>query len=130
MSASDRHFVHEPPTIRYLAVYPQTLGHLRFIAIGDVELQVDGHQLFVRGAPVNLPHKEFLLLRQLMGNAGRVVSRRELLDAAWGPRTADRKYLEVHIRRLRCRIEENPDSPTHIRTVRGVGYVFDFPPDS
>ncbi|MGB7795583.1 MAG: response regulator transcription factor [Pseudonocardiaceae bacterium] len=103
---------------------------LRIIRIGDVELHLDGHRLLVRGTPVHLPHKEFVILRQLMDNAGRVVTRRELLDNAWGPdRTDARNYLEVHIRRLRTKVESDVDGPTRIRTVRGVGYVFDLPQD-
>ncbi|MDQ3900093.1 MAG: winged helix-turn-helix domain-containing protein [Actinomycetota bacterium] len=117
-----------PEASRYLPVDPQTLGRLRILKIGDVELQLDGHRLLVRGTPVHLPHKEFVILRQLMDNAGRVVSRRELLDNAWGPDRADvRNYLEVHIRRLRTKIEDDVDRPTRIRTVRGVGYIFDLP---
>ncbi|MGH3671143.1 MAG: winged helix-turn-helix domain-containing protein, partial [Pseudonocardiaceae bacterium] len=88
------------------------------------------HRLVVRGIPIHLPHKEFVILRQLMENAGRVVPRRELLDNAWGPDRADvRNYLEVHIRRLRAKIESDVAMPTRIRTVRGVGYVFDLPQD-
>lgn len=118
----------EPEASRYLPVDPQTLGRLRILRIGDVELQLDGHRLLVRGVPVHLPHKEFVILRQLMDNAGRVVTRRELLDNAWGPDRADvRNYLEVHIRRLRTKIESEVDRPTRIRTVRGVGYIFDLP---
>ncbi|MGH3857320.1 MAG: winged helix-turn-helix domain-containing protein, partial [Pseudonocardiaceae bacterium] len=84
----------------------------------------------VLGTPVHLPHKEFVILRQLMNNAGRVLTRRELLDNAWGPhRTGVRNYLEVHIRRLRRKIESDPDRPTRIRTVRGAGYIFDLPVD-
>ncbi|MDQ4103362.1 MAG: winged helix-turn-helix domain-containing protein [Actinomycetota bacterium] len=95
-----------------------------------MELQLDGHRLVVRGTPVHLPHKEFVILQQLMDNAGRVVTRRELLDNAWGPDRADvRNYLEVHIRRLRAKIESDVDRPTRIRTVRGVGYIFDLPED-
>lgn len=115
----------------YRSVDPQTLGRLRVLRIGDVELQLDGYRLLVRGTPVHLPHKEFVILRQLMDNAGRVVTRQELLDNAWGPDRADaRNYLEVHIRRLRTKIETDLDRPTHIRTVRGVGYVFDLPHDN
>ena len=79
---------HEPTDIPqthpypYSLVDPHTLGRLRILRIGDVELQLDGHQLLVRGTPVHLPHKEFVILRQLMDNAGRVVTRRELLDHA------------------------------------------------
>jgi DNA-binding response OmpR family regulator len=117
-----------PEANHYLSVDPQTLGRLRILRIGDVELQLDGHRLLVRGTPVHLPHKEFVILCQLMNNAGRVVTRRELLDNAWGPDRADvRNYLEVHIRRLRMKIESDVDQPTRIRTVRGVGYIFDLP---
>jgi DNA-binding response OmpR family regulator len=115
-------------TSRYLSVDPRTLGRLRILKIGDVELQLDGYRLLVRGIPVHLPRKEFVILQQLMDNAGRVVTRRELLDNAWGPDRADvRNYLEVHIRRLRTKIESAVDRPTYIRTVRGVGYIFDLP---
>jgi two-component system KDP operon response regulator KdpE len=72
-----------------------------------------------------------MILRQLMNNAGRVVTRRELLDHAWGPdRVEARNYLEVHIRRLRKKIENDVDRPTRIRTVRGVGYIFDLPQEN
>ena len=101
---------------------------LRILRIGDVELRLDGHQIVVRGTPVPLPPKEFVILQQLMDNAGRVVTRRELLDNAWGPdRTQVQNYLEVHIRRIRVKIESDVNKPTRIRTVRGVGYIFDLP---
>jgi two-component system response regulator RegX3 len=117
-----------PGTDRYQPVDPQTLGRLGILRIGDIELQLDGHRLIVRGELVHLPRKEFMILRQLMDNAGRVVTRRELLDNAWGPDRANaRNYLEVHIRRLRTKIESDADKPTRIRTVRNVGYVFDLP---
>ena len=119
-----------PEPSRYLSVDPQTLGRLRVLRVGDVELQLDGHRLLVRGKPVHLAHKEFVMLRQLMDNAGRVVTRGALPDNAWGPDRADaRNYLEVHIRRIRTKIESNVDRPTRIRTVRGMGYIFDLPQD-
>ncbi len=103
----------------YLLVDPQTLGQLRILRVGDVELQLDGQRLMVRGIPVHLPRKEFIVLRQLMDNVGRVVTRCELLDNAWGPDRKDaRNYLAVHIRRLRRKIEDDADRPTRIRTVR------------
>jgi DNA-binding response OmpR family regulator len=117
-----------PEAGRYLSVDPLTLGRLRILRIGDVELQLDGHRLVVRGTPVHLAHKEFVILRQLMDNAGRVVTRGALLDNAWGPGREDvRNYLEVHIRRIRTKIESDADRPTRIRTVRGIGYIFDLP---
>jgi DNA-binding response OmpR family regulator len=115
-------------TPRYQRVDPQTLAGLGVLRIGDIELHVDEHQLIVRGKPVHLPHKEFMILRQMMDNAGRVVTRRELLDNAWGPNCGNpRSYLEVHIRRLRKKIDSDARQPSRIRTVRGVGYVFDWP---
>lgn len=113
---------------RYLPIDPGTFGQLRILRIGDVELHLVGHKLVVRDAPVHLPHKEFVILRQLMDNAGRVVTRREFRDNVWGPDRADvPNSLDVHIRRLRAKIDSNPDKPAHIRTVRGVGYIFDLP---
>jgi two-component system response regulator RegX3 len=127
-SIESRGSTNTPQAYRYLPVDPQTRGLLRILRIGDIELQLDGHRLLVRGAAVHLPHKEFVILRQLMDNAGRVVTRRELLDNAWGPdRTDARNYLEVHIRRIRTKIDNDVNKPNRIRTVRGVGYVFDLP---
>jgi DNA-binding response OmpR family regulator len=123
-----------PPTntvqaSRYVVVDPQTLGRLRTLKLGDVELDLDGYRVIVRGTPAPLPRKEFMVLRQLMENAGQVVTRRALVDNAWGPdRTAQaRHYLPVHIRRIRQKIESNADRPSCIRTVRNVGYIFDVP---
>jgi DNA-binding response OmpR family regulator len=114
---------------RYLSVDPQTFGQLRILKVGDVELELDGHRVMVRGTPVHLAHKEFVILRQLMENAGQVLTWRELLDNAWGPDHTKkiRDGLPVHIRRIRQRIERDVDRPTRIRTVRNVGYVFDLP---
>jgi two-component system, OmpR family, response regulator RegX3 len=121
--------VNTSETSRYVAVDPQTRGRLRMLKVGDVELDLDGYRVVVRGTTVHLPRKEFVILRQLMENAGRVVMRRALLDNAWGSdRTAEaRCYLPVHIRRIRKRIESDADRPTRIRTVRNVGYVYDLP---
>lgn len=120
-----------PEASRYLPVAPETFGQLRILRIGDVELHLDGHKLVVRKTPVHLPHKEFVILQQLMNSAGRVVTRRELRDNVWGPDRADvPNSLEVHIRRLRAKIESDLDKQAHIRTVRGVGYIFDLPEEN
>jgi DNA-binding response OmpR family regulator len=126
---SERQPANTPWASRYLVVDPQTLGRLRTLKVGDVELDLDGYRVVVRGTPVPLPCKEFVILRQLMENAGRVVTRRALVDNAWGSdRTVEaRQYLAVHIRRIRKKIESNADRPTCIRTVRNVGYIFDLP---
>ena len=96
------------------------------IDIGDVTLDPDRHEVVVRGEQVHLPLKEFELLETLMSHAGRVVSRESLIDQVWGPNyVGDTKTLDVHIKRLRARVEENPSEPTRIATVRGVGYRFE-----
>lgn len=106
-----------------------TLGRLRMLKVGDVELDLDGYRIVVRGTTIRLPRKEFVILRQLMENAGRVLTRRALLYNSWGPdRIREvRHYLPIHIRRIRKRIESDTDRPTRIRIARNVGYVFDFP---
>lgn len=116
-----------PKPCRYLSIAPQSLRRLRILRIGDVELHLDGHRVVVRGKPVHLPRKEFVILRQLMENAGRVITWRELVDNTWGPdRAHARNYLKVKIRQLRTKIEADPSKPTRIRTVRGIGYVFNL----
>jgi two-component system response regulator RegX3 len=79
----------------------------------------------VRGNPIHLPRKEFELLELLMENAGRVLSREVLLDRVWGPDYfGDTRTLDVHIKRLRSKCEEDPHRPTHLITIRGLGYKF------
>ena len=82
----------------------------------------------VRGDLVALPLKEFELLELLLANAGRVLTRDVLIDRIWGPNYfGDTKTLDVHVKRLRAKVEEDPGNPTHIVTVRGVGYRFEKP---
>jgi two-component system response regulator RegX3 len=91
-----------------------------------VVLDSDRHQLTVKGEPVSLPLKEFELLELLMLNAGRVLTRGQIIDRVWGSDYfGDTKTLDVHIKRLRSKIEDNPGEPTLIVTVRGLGYRFD-----
>jgi two-component system response regulator RegX3 len=81
--------------------------------------------VFVRGEEVHLRRKEFELLHLLVENAGRVLTREVLIDRIWGTDyIGDTKTLDVHIKRLRSRVEEDPSEPTLITTVRGVGYRF------
>jgi two-component system, OmpR family, response regulator RegX3 len=83
------------------------------------------HEVRVEGEPVELPPKEFELLAYLIEHAGRVLTRGQLIDEIWGSDyVGDTKTLDVHIRRLRSRIEQDPKDPTRIQTVRGVGYRF------
>lgn len=97
---------------------------------GGVQLDPDRHLVFIRGEDVHLRRKEFELLSLLMENAGRVLTRDILIDRIWGSDYfGDTKTLDVHIKRLRSHIEEDPSSPKLITTIRGVGYRFDAPAD-
>jgi len=96
--------------------------------VGDVRLDAGRHEVFVRDALVALPLKEFELLELLLANAGRVLTRDVLIDRIWGPNYfGDTKTLDVHIKRLRAKVEEDPSRPAHIVTVRGVGYRYEKP---
>jgi two-component system response regulator RegX3 len=98
------------------------------IAVGDVSLDPESHEVFVRGELVSLPLKEFDLLGLLLENAGRVLTRDTLIDRVWGADyVGDTKTLDVHIKRLRGRIETDPANPTRIVTIRGLGYKYDVP---
>jgi two-component system, OmpR family, response regulator RegX3 len=93
---------------------------------GDVRVDVDQRRVFVRDVEVVLRRKEFELLRLLVKNAGRVLTRDVLIDRVWGSDyIGDTKTLDVHVKRLRSRIEIDPSTPKLITTVRGVGYRFD-----
>jgi two-component system, OmpR family, response regulator RegX3 len=94
--------------------------------VGDVRLDVARHEVFVRGNLVALPLKEFELLELLLENAGRVLTRDVLIDRVWGPNYyGDTKTLDVHVKRLRAKIEPDPANPVHLVTVRGVGYRYE-----
>ncbi|MEN9711362.1 MAG: hypothetical protein RL441_1354 [Actinomycetota bacterium] len=96
------------------------------LEVGPVRMDIDRHQVTVRGELVSLPLKEFDLLELLMRNNGRVLTRGQLIDRVWGSDyVGDTKTLDVHIKRLRSKIESDPAEPTHILTVRGLGYKFD-----
>ena len=96
------------------------------VEAGPVRLDVDRHLVSVDGRPVSLPLKEFELLELLLRNAGRVLTRGQLIDRVWGSDyVGDTKTLDVHIKRLRGKVEPEPAAPRHIVTVRGLGYKFE-----
>jgi two-component system response regulator RegX3 len=96
--------------------------------VGDVALDTERHEVWIRGELVKLPLKEFELLTLLLDNAGRVLTRDQLIDRVWGSDyVGDTKTLDVHIKRLRSRVEEDPSRPSRIITIRGLGYKFDAP---
>ncbi|MEY9214718.1 response regulator transcription factor [Thermobifida halotolerans] len=93
---------------------------------GPVRMDVERHVVTVRGGHVQLPLKEFELLEVLLRNAGRVLTRPQLIDRVWGADyVGDTKTLDVHIKRLRAKIETDPSNPQYIITVRGLGYKFE-----
>jgi two-component system response regulator RegX3 len=101
------------------------------LAVGDVVLDPDEHRVTIDGEDVALPLKEFELLHLLLANAGRVLPRETLIDRVWGSDyVGDTKTLDVHIKRLRSKVEPDPTSPTRIITYRGLGYKFDRSKDS
>jgi two-component system, OmpR family, response regulator RegX3 len=90
---------------------------------GPVRMDVERHTVSVSGQPVALPLKEFDLLELLLRNAGRVLTRGQLIDRVWGADyVGDTKTLDVHVKRLRAKIEPDPAAPQHLVTVRGLGY--------
>ncbi len=93
---------------------------------GPVRMDVERHVVSVNGKQVSLPLKEFELLEMLLRNAGRVMTRGQLIDRVWGSDyVGDTKTLDVHVKRLRAKIEPDPATPRHIVTVRGLGYKFE-----
>jgi two-component system response regulator RegX3 len=96
------------------------------LEVGDVRLDPERHEVYVRNLPVSLPLKEFELLELLLANAGRVLTRETLIDRVWGPHyVGDTKTLDVHVKRLRSKIEDDPSNPRRITTIRGLGYKFE-----
>jgi len=94
---------------------------------GPVRIDVDRHVVTVRGQTVPMPLKEFDLLELLVRNAGRVLTRGQIIDRVWGSDyVGDTKTLDVHVKRLRAKIEEDPRNPSLILTVRGLGYKLDL----
>jgi two-component system response regulator RegX3 len=96
------------------------------VEAGPVRMDVERHVVTVDGQPVQLPLKEFDLLELLLRNAGRVLTRGQLIDRVWGADyVGDTKTLDVHVKRLRAKIEPDPASPKYLITVRGLGYKFE-----
>jgi two-component system response regulator RegX3 len=104
------------------------VGFVDVLEVGDVRIDPGRHEAYVRGDAVALPLKEFELLELLVANAGRVLTRDVLIDRIWGPNYfGDTKTLDVHIKRLRAKVETDPGNPSRIVTVRGVGYRYEKP---
>jgi len=96
------------------------------LAAGPVRMDVDRHQVTVDGRAVQLPLKEFELLEMFLRNPSRVLTRQQLIDRVWGADyVGDTKTLDVHVKRLRSKLEKDPSNPQHLVTVRGLGYKFE-----
>jgi len=96
------------------------------LEVGDVRLDADRHEVVIRSEQISLPLKEFELLAILLENAGRVLTRDTLIDRIWGhDYVGDTKTLDVHIKRLRSKVEDDPSSPSRIVTIRGLGYKYE-----
>ena len=105
---------------------PETEAAGVALEAGPVRMDVERHVVTVDGGTVPLPLKEFDLLELLLRNAGRVLTRGQLIDRVWGSDyVGDTKTLDVHVKRLRAKIEPDPSSPRHLVTVRGLGYKFE-----
>ena len=101
------------------------------LEVGDVSLDPERHEVLIRGEEVSLPLKEFELLGLLLENAGRVLTRETLIDRVWGADyVGDTKTLDVHIKRLRAKVEVEPSQPARIVTIRGLGYKYEVPKEA
>lgn len=99
------------------------------ISAGPVRIDVERHEVSIAGASAALPLKEFDLLALLARNAGRVLTRAQLIERVWGSDyVGDTKTLDVHVKRLRSKIEQDPAHPQYLVTIRGLGYKFDSNP--
>jgi two-component system response regulator RegX3 len=98
------------------------------LRVGDIRMDLDQHMVTVKGISVSLPLKEFFLLEFLMRNVGKVMTRTQLIDRVWGSDYyGDTKTLDVHIKRLRAKVEADPANPLIIQTIRGLGYKLENP---
>jgi two-component system response regulator RegX3 len=96
------------------------------ITAGPVRIDVERHQVNINNELISLPLKEFELLEFLVRNSGRVLTRAQLIDRVWGSDYfGDTKTLDVHVKRLRAKIESDPANPVYIQTIRGLGYKFE-----
>jgi two-component system response regulator RegX3 len=105
---------------------PEQSDKSGILEVGSVRMDVDRHIVQVHGEKISMPLKEFELLELLLENANRVLTRGQIIDRVWGSNYfGDTKTLDVHIKRIRSKIEDDPARPVHLLTVRGLGYKFE-----
>ena len=123
---SSRELVARVRAVLRRGLEPEPMASSTAIEAGPVRLDADRHVVTVNGAQVAMPLKEFELLEILLRNAGRVLTRMQLIDRVWGADyVGDTKTLDVHVKRLRSKIEPDPANPRHLVTVRGLGYKYE-----
>lgn len=105
---------------------PQDQAGEGILKAGSVEMDIEKHLVSVHGEKIQMPLKEFELLELLMENVNRVLTRGQIIDRVWGSNYyGDTKTLDVHVKRIRSKIEDDPSRPRHLLTVRGLGYKFE-----
>lgn len=103
-----------------------SISEVGLLKAGPVVMDLDRHTVSVNGDPIQMPLKEFELLELLIENVNRVLTRGQIIDRVWGSNYfGDTKTLDVHVKRVRSKIEEDPSRPRHLITVRGLGYKFE-----
>ena len=103
-----------------------SVTEIGLLKAGPVVMDLDRHTVSVNGEPIQMPLKEFELLELLIENVNRVLTRGQIIDRVWGSNYfGDTKTLDVHVKRVRSKIEEDPSRPRHLITVRGLGYKFE-----
>lgn len=103
-----------------------SISEVGLLKAGPVVMDLDRHTVSVNGEPIQMPLKEFELLELLIENVNRVLTRGQIIDRVWGSNYfGDTKTLDVHVKRVRSKIEEDPSRPRHLITVRGLGYKFE-----
>lgn len=113
--------------LRRVGVTPEPEDRATAVSAGPVAMDTDRHEVRVRGDVVEMPPKEFALLEVLLRRAGKLVTREALIAQVWGEDYyGDTRTLDVHVKRIRAKIEDDPRSPRHVRTVRGLGYRFEI----
>ena len=112
--------------LRRTGIVPEILDRPTALAGGPVEMDTERHEVRVRGSVVEMPPKEFALLESLLRRSGKLMTRESLIAQVWGEDYyGDTRTLDVHVKRLRGKIETDPRSPSHLITVRGLGYRFE-----
>ena len=112
--------------LRRIGVTPEPEDHATAVSSGPVAMDTERHEVRVNGDVIDMPPKEFALLEVLLRRAGKLVTREALIAQVWGEDYyGDTRTLDVHVKRIRAKIEDDPRSPRHVRTVRGLGYRFE-----